>query len=119
MADLTIDQTRVVTVTNEYQVTTTAVSANGMPTEVFVYKADTATYDHIATIGDLENYPTTPTSGVPFYRSNTVTQIFDNPQSAQTAADLHKSRLNDLVAEVNAGALTFPGTDTGIVLTGV
>ena len=89
-----------------------------MPTEVFVYKQSSSLYDHIATVFDIQTYPTTPTVNIAFYRQDSVTQAFDNPSSADTAAETHFSRVNDLVAEFVAGAADFDGTPVTTILDG-
>jgi hypothetical protein len=81
-----------------------------MPRELFVFKVS-GDYSNVATLEDLQAWPSAP-GGTAFYRHHTVTQSFDNIETARQAAELHKSRLNELVILYTEVQTTFAGTET-------
>lgn len=114
----TIEQTKTVTGGGQYQIASEITSAVSMPIEVFVYKAVSGAYDHVATMFDMQAYPTTATVNIAFFRTADVIQVFDTPDEANSAAAVHLTRVNDLVLQFVNGGGVFDGTPVVTVLDG-
>ena len=112
MSSITLQQSRSVNVSDQYVVTSTATAAVGMQTQIFVYKLSGSVFSHVANVGDMSNYPTTPTTGIPFYRLATVTQTFDELATAIDAAAAHKTAVQSLVTAYTAATTSFVGTES-------
>jgi len=110
MATATLEQTRSIAVGGEYQILSEVTAATGLDIEVFVYSATTDLYSHMAMIDDMDDYPTTKTVGVAYYRQASATQLFDTPTAADAAALVHSTRINELLYQYNLGAATYDGS---------
>ncbi len=111
---LTVSQARTIEAANTYKVVTTASAATGIPVEVFVYKADSAAFDHVATPVDLQTFPTTPSNSYAFYRSAVATQTFSDVNAAKLAGEQHKARVQQLVTDYAASVVGFVGSDSNV-----
>ena len=117
-ASVTLDQTRTVEAGNIYRVVTTTTAAVEMEKEVFVFAQSTDKFVNVASVFDLVNFPIGNNPSFTFYRAASVIQDLLSPVEGQIVADTHKEEINNLIDDVNAGALTFVGSEVGTVLTG-
>jgi hypothetical protein len=91
----------------QYSVEATVTSTVNIDEEVFVYRYSDQLFDHVATVLDVETYPDVLTPGQPFYRQNTVTQLFTAANEAVDFAATVESRLTSLAKEYDIVAATF------------
>jgi hypothetical protein len=125
MASVTLQQTQSLVTppvgepVEPYQIVSLVTGAVDLEIEVFVYRQTDSTYSHVATIDDMETYPSTPDVSYGFYRQESVTQTFATPAEADTAMGMHSSRINELVYQYNTGASVYAATTvTNTTLTG-
>lgn len=95
----------------EYSVTANVTSTVTIDQNVFAYSFASGLYDHICTVLDMQQYPTTSTPGQPFYRQNTVTQLYIAANQAIDFVQTIHDRLTDLSQQYDIIATAFvPGT---------
>lgn len=95
----------------QYSVQANVTSTVSIDDAVFVYRYSDGLYDHIATVLDMQTYPDVSTPSIPFYRQNTVTQLFTAGNEAIDFAATIESRLTSLAQEYDIIAAAFvPGT---------
>lgn len=100
-----------------YQITDTVTAATNISTSVFVYRVDTSAYDHVASVQDMNLYPTTRaqavTDGKEFYRQTSLISAFASIATATSFALELRSSLQLLannysiyLADFAAGTVT-------------
>lgn len=95
----------------QYSVQATVSSTVNIDDAVFVYRYGDQQYDHIATVLDMQTYPDALNPSFPFYRQNTVTQLYSAGNQAIDFAQTIESRLTSLAKEYDVVAAAFvPGT---------
>lgn len=115
----TLSQTKSVVAGDEpYQIVSAITAAVEMDTEVFVYTQSTDTYNHVATVYDMNNYPTVNTPNIAYYRQTSATQTYATPTDADAAGAVHLLRVNELVEEYRLGAILYSGSPVVTVLSG-
>lgn len=86
-----------------YVVAAEVNASSGVPQELFVYDVSEDRFDHVATVYDLNTYPTSRdgavNAGVVFYRRATMEACYSTQAIAQAAADHVKDRLQRVNAE--------------------
>jgi hypothetical protein len=107
-------QTRSIDTNSQYVVNTTVSAATGVDPALFVYKAQTNVYDHVATLNDLTQYPSGATQGAAFYRLDNVTQTFSNVEDAISAAAAHKTLVAALATDYGIATASFLGSETTV-----
>lgn len=115
---LTVDQTKSVVVGDLYRIRSEVTAAVEMEVECFVYSQATDLYDHIATMFDMQNYPTATDPSIAYYRQDFAQQDLTTPATADTVADTHLERLDELVEEFRLGGATYDGSTDTTVLNG-
>jgi hypothetical protein len=91
----------------QYSVAATVTSTVNIDDAVFVYRYSDGLYDHIATVLDVQTYPDVATPAIPFYRQNTVTQLYTAANQAIDFAATIESRLTSLAQEYDIIATSF------------
>ena len=115
-ASITLQQTQSVVTppagepVEPYQIESLVTVATEMEEEVFVYKQTDSTYSHVATIDDMEKWPTASDVSYAYYRQSSATQTFATPEQADTAMSVHASRVNELVYQYVSGANPYVTT---------
>lgn len=95
----------------QYSVQANVTATTSIDDAVFTYRYSDQLFDHVATVLDMQTYPDTPTPGQPFYRQNTVTQLYAAGNQAIDFAQTIESRLTSLAQEYDIVAAAFvPGT---------
>lgn len=95
----------------QYSVQATVTSTVNIDQNVFTYNFTSGLFDHVATVLDMQTYPTSSTPGQPFFRQNTVTQLFGFGNQAIDFATTVHDRLTSLAKEYDIVAAAFvPGT---------
>lgn len=90
-----------------YQVQATVTTAANPGTSLFVYRYSDQQFDHVATVLDVQTYPTALNPAFPFYRLTTVTQSFVNSNEAIDFSATVRSRLTTLAKEYDVVAANF------------
>jgi hypothetical protein len=95
----------------QYSVQANVTSTVNIDDAVFVYRYSDQLFDHMATVLDMQTYPDAVNPSFPFYRQNTVTQLFVAGNQAIDFATTIHTRLTSLAKEYDIVASTFvPGT---------
>lgn len=80
-----------------YRVSAEIVLTSGIPTELFVYGVTDDEFDHVATVFDLETYPTNKVDaiddGLFFYRVKKMSKDFADKSTAGLVAEHTQLRL--------------------------
>lgn len=100
-----------------YVVTFETEFALGIPSEVFVYRADTDQYSHVASVYDLNTYFTYPVPGFGdpgFYRKTGIRKEFAAKPDAAEFSEYVQSRLQRLVVDWQGDELVTFGTETTV-----
>lgn len=113
---ITVEQERISIADNTYQVTTTVTETLGIAEEVFVYDTITETYQHVATVFDMDNYPATQAAaedaGIPYYRLSEAVQSSIYLANAENAAAYTLLRIGLLQDAYYEYRTAFEGTDS-------
>lgn len=95
----------------QYSVQANVTGTVNIDDAVFTYRYSDQLYDHISTVLDVQTYPDAPNPSFPFYRQNTVTQLFTAGNQAIDFAQTIENRLTSLAKEYDIVASAFvPGT---------
>jgi len=104
-----------------YRVTCQITATEGVSLALFVFDAQRETYNHIATVYDLDHYPESLgdalTQGVTFYRQAEVIRNFTSQHTALDFTKVVRSRLRILAADLPDALETFTGVPTTYVYT--
>ena len=99
-----------------YRVTTTiTLVAGGIPEELFVFSYADDSYQHVANLSDIHDYPTTPTVGYDYYRLAEAVLDFDDVSDAAESATAILARLQELVNDYEAAKTAFIGEEDTVI----
>ena len=107
-----------VTTAAPYRVVDVVNASTGFPLSpaaepVFVLKVADGLFDHVATVLDIQTFPTSliaaQSANLPYYRQTTVYRDHTTMQLAQDFADTLVSRMTSLCNEYQITATTFVG----------
>ena len=104
-----------------YRVDTSVLRAQQIDPEIFVLSTEDDSFNHVATVWDMQTYPNTKqeaqATGSPFYRVTQAVVDYENENTAVSAASYTLARVDALAREyqvVNEGFLgTTEHTYTG------
>ena len=104
-----------------YRVFCQITATEGVSLSLFVFDVLRQSYNHIATVYDLENFPESVgdalSQGVDFYRQQEVTRDFTDQSTALDFAKVTRARLRQLAADLPDALETFTGVPTTYVYT--
>lgn len=101
---------------NTFKVTFTVIDVVGIDFEVFVFDTEHGTFSRVASVYDMEVYPTSQSEAVSselaYYRSKTVEKSFDTVNAAVNFETVTKNRLNTLADGWDTAANNFDSDTT-------
>ena len=102
--------------TVRYQVRLNVVASVGAPLQLFVFGVLDDTYNHPATLYDVDMFPASKeeavTLGVDYYRTSEVTRLFSLLADALEFSSMARARLRRTVNALNTVGLSFAGVQT-------
>jgi len=113
---VTIDYTQVRTVEEGplYKVVTTVSYVENIAPEIFVYNVESDTYEHVATVWDMEHVITSRSQaqidGLRYYRRSNCTVEYPAQSTALAFVDYVKDRVEDLALQYARATENFEGT---------
>ena len=102
-----------------YRVVNVITDVTDIPPELFVIATTTDTFSHVATVWDLQNYPTTKVAAVanndPYYLSDTGTREYARLQDGMDFAAVVVSRLEWLARDYTKAIDEFQGVVVHVI----
>lgn len=97
------------------------IASEGITLALFVFAVIDETFNHVATVRDIETYPESKAQavndGVDYYRQTSVTREYNNIVDATAFATHVRARLNFLVQDYPRTVDGFVGSETYIFTT--
>jgi hypothetical protein len=106
---------RVIPTDGVYRVDVDILDATGIDVDLLVFRSPEDTFSHVATVYDLETYPSSPVPNCPFYRVRGAKVPFNNLRDAGAFEDVTRSRLKVLAVAWNSVVEEFTGTEIVVV----
>lgn len=112
---VTVHQLREATGGYYRSTSTVTLVSGGIPEELFVFAYSDDSYQHVATLSDLTDYPATKTPGDDYYRLNEVVLDLLDVSQAEESASLVLLRVQQLVDAYEDAKNTFFGEEDNVI----
>jgi len=113
---VTIDYTQVRTIIEgpKYQIDTEVTYVSGIASEIFVMNTELGTFEHVATVWDMEHIvPSRDQAileGLSYYRVSSCTVVYDTDLAAIEFTEYTEDRIQDLATKYARAIGEFEGT---------
>lgn len=108
---------RIITAQGFYRIDVDIIDAVNIEPAVLVFRQKDDTFSHVATVYDMETWPTQPSPNIDFYRGRGAKVFFNTLKDATGFEKITRTRIETLANSWDTILEDFPGVEIVTVVT--